>query len=735
MSATILLLCLLGPGSEASTEGLDLFERKIRPVLVEHCQGCHSADASNLKAGLRLDHRQGLLDGGDSGPALVPGHPEKSRIIAALRYRGPEMPPRRRLPERVVRDFERWISLGAPDPREAPESSDEAEIEDPDRGRDHWAFQPLDPGELPDVRDASWPRVPLDHHVLAGLETEGLRPAPEADRRTLLRRLTAVLTGLVPTPAEVEAFVNDPDPGAYEKQVERLLASPRHGEHLARLWLDLARYAEDQAHIVGNNKSLFYPNAHLYREWVIEALNENLPYDRFVRLQLAVDLTEPDNRDDLPALGFMGLGPKYYNRGNPLVKADEWEDRVDTFSRGLLGLTVACARCHDHKFDPVSTEDYYALAGVFASVKMRNLPLESWRPESASATEVASTGDENASGSKKESAKKKPKGPEISLHIIEEGKPVDLRVHVRGDPGNLGDTVPRRFLEILGGSDESRFREGSGRAELAEALFSSDNPLTARVMANRLWGWILGKPLVGTPSNFGVLGEPPTHPRLLDHLAERLVDSGWSLRDLQRELVLSATFRQSTRAAPGARERDPDNRGWGRARLRRRSIESWRDGILELSRGLDTRLGGESVEILDPASRRRTVYARVSRFELDGLLALYDFPDPNIHAARRVETTTPLQKLFGLNSPFMVEQARALASRLDAELPAEGSAEEVARRRIEWLYRELFQRSPDPREIEPGLAYLLGPDPGTGRDLVVEYAHALLASNEMLYLD
>ncbi len=707
MTSYLLLLTILqtgSPGLENNPEkGVDFFERKIRPVLVEQCYSCHSDQAKKLRSGLRLDLKAGMLRGGDSGhPAVVPGNPDKSKILAALKYKGPEMPPKQKLSDEVIENFEKWISMGAPDPRT---KKLEAKLSKKPDGKDHWAFQAIQDPPLPSVRLKPWPKSDLDHFILARLEKEGIKPSKEADRRTLIRRVTSVLTGLLPTPEEVEAFVNDPSEKAYEVLVDKLLSSPRYGEHITRLWLDLSRYAEDQAHIVGNNKSLFFPNAYIYRDWVIEALNRDLPYDRFLRLQLAVDLIEPDNKKDLAALGFMGLGPKYYNRNNPVVKADEWEDRIDTLSRGLLGLTVACARCHDHKFDPITSKDYYALAGVYASVKMYNRPLET----------------------DSKTDKSKSKSPGGAMHIIQEGRPTDLKVYIRGDHKNLGELAKRRFLSILGGSEEKAFTKGSGRQELAEAILDPKNPLTSRVIVNRLWAWAFGKPIVGTPSNFGVLGEKPSHPELLDHLATKFQKNGWSFKKFLRELVLSKTFKQSNQTEKSYVELDPENRWLGRAHLRRRSIETWRDSILMVSRGLEEKLGGPSVEIDNPQSRRRTIYAKVSRFQLNKLLALYDFPDPNIHAARRVETTTPLQKLFSLNSPFMVEQAKALANKLKEKATAESY--------VQAIYQHLFQRKPVPAELKLGIEYLSQKSGDTKRDFRVEYAHALLASNEMLYLD
>jgi hypothetical protein len=707
-----LLVCAVvafaGPRLAAAekAEDIEFFEKKIRPVLVEHCYSCHSAGAKKLRGGLLLDSRAALQKGGDSGPALVAGDAAASLLVKALRYDELKMPPSGKLPARVVADFEAWIRRGAVDPREAKTVATAAPRVDVEAGKRAWAFQRPRRHVAPALRQQDWPQRPLDRFVLARLEQAGLTPAPAAEARTLLRRLTFDLTGLPPTPEESEDFARDTSANAQaavEKVVERLLASPHYGERWARLWLDVARYAEDQAHIVGKNDSLFYPNAYLYRDWVIHALNADLPYDRFVKLQLAADLIEPKDQANHAALGYLGLGPKYYSRGSLAVMADEWEDRVDVVGRGLLGLTVACARCHDHKYDPLATEDYYALAGVFASTSMYNRPLDAKR---------AKTGGGDA------------KLPKDALHIVREGKPTDLNVFVRGDVNTKGAAVPRRFPRVLSAREPQPFRDGSGRRELAEAIASRDNPLTARVIVNRVWAQLFGRGLVGTPSNFGALGEPPTHPELLDDLAVRFMEAGWSLKWLQREIVLSAAYRQSSRANSQAESADPENRLLGRMSRRRLSIEAWRDSLLAAAGRLDGAVGGTSIDIADLRQTRRTVYSKVSRLSLNPLLALFDFPDANLHADRRVETITPLQKLFVMNSPFMTQLANALAERVTTD--AGDSTPEAF---VQRAYLVLYGREPSEVERRLGLSFLQAQG---GRQ---EYAHVLLASSEMMYLD
>src|SRR5437867_6511411 len=371
--------------------------------------------------------------------------------------------------------------------------------------RAFWSFRPPVAQPRPAVKNKRWPSQPLDYFVLARLEQTNLSPSLPADKRTLVRRVTFDVTGLPPTTEEVENFLRDVRRDAYQQLVERLLASPRFGEKMASMWLPLARYAEDQAHQVGSDTKYFYPNAWRYRQWVIEVINRDLPYDEFLRLQLAADKFEGTNSPNLAALGFLGLGPKYYNRDRLDVQADEWEDRVDTVCRAMLGLTVACARCHDHKFDPITTRDYYALAGVFASTKMVN---------------------KTPDGKVVEGKVSADKMPPNTFHMVEDGEAQDLNVFIRGKVERKGPLAERRFLRLLSAGEPEPFKGGSGRRELADAIASPANPLTARVIVNRVWGLFFGRPLVPTPSNFGHSGMPPSHPELLDDLAVRFMANG-----------------------------------------------------------------------------------------------------------------------------------------------------------------------------------------------------------------
>ncbi len=575
--------------------------------------------------------------------------------------------------------------------------------------RQFWSFQKPTAPRRPEIKNQRWPRQEFDYFILSRLEAKRLTPAAEAEKRTLIRRVTLDLTGLPPAPEEVSTFLKDKRRDAYERFVDRLLASPRFGERMASLWLPLARYAEDQAHQVGSDTKFFYPNAYKYRDWIIAAFNRDLPYDEFIRLQLAADKLGSTN--DLPALGFIGLGPKYYNRGRLEVMADEWEDRVDTVTRTFLGLTVACARCHDHKFDPITREDYYGLAGVFASTKMVN----------KSASGVAAKEDNSEKDTK---AKVDP----TVLHIVEDdSSPHDLNVFIRGNVQRKGNIAPRQFIRVLATETAVAFTNGSGRIDLAAAIASPENPLTARVMVNRVWGMFFGKGIVDTPSNFGHSGQPPSDQTLLDFLATHFMRQGWSVKTLAREIVLSSTYRQQARFNAKNAAVDSANESLWRMNRRRLSIEQWRDSLLFVSGELDSS-SGPSLELDATNNFRRTVHARVSRLQLNGTLMQFDYPDANVHAEKRAATTTAMQKLFALNSPFMIDRAKALAKRVTLS-PKAGESE-----RVEQVYALLFAREPEREEMKLALDFLRESE-STGMTRWEQYAQMLLASNEMLYVD
>jgi hypothetical protein len=572
--------------------------------------------------------------------------------------------------------------------------------------REWWAFQSPTKAELPQINQAAWPSRRIDHFVLAKLEAKKLSPSPAATKHTLARRLYLDLTGLPPTPEKMRAFLGDETDGAYEMLVEELMQRTAYGERLASMWLNKARYAEDQAHQVGGNIAFFYPNAFKYRKWVIDAFNNDLPYDDFIRKQLAADLEKDNSVTDLPALGFIGLGHKFYNRNRLTVKAEEWSEQVDTLTRAFLGLTVACAQCHDHKYDPVTQKDYYALAGVFAS------------------TDLVDRMEDGSEIKKDSEAHKKRIG---TIHIVRDTKPKDLHVFLRGNTETKGDLVKRRFLKVLAQNEPKSFTQGSGRLELAEAVADPNNPLTARVIVNRVWSIFFGRGLVATPSNFGQLGSLPSHSELLDDLAVRFMENNWSIKWLVRELVLSSTYQQNSQIISRNELIDPANIYLWRMNRRRLSVEQWRDSILAASNNLDRR-GGESLELTDAKNVRRTIYGRVSRKKLSDILIQFDYPDANVHSAKRSDTTTAIQKLFIINNSFMVEQAKGLAKRITGD----SSATDLTH--IQSTYALLYNRQPTREETDLGLAFLRLPAEGK-LTRWEQYSHALLAANEMMFVD
>ncbi len=886
------------PAAEPTAADVEFFEQRIRPVLVDHCYSCHSTDAKQqkkLKGGLLLDTRGGSRTGGETGPAVVPNDVGRSLLIAALRHQGGlEMPPTGKLPDAVIADFVKWIETGAVDPRDGTTAKSAAI--NWEAAKRHWAFQPPQRHAAPAVKNPAWPKTEIDYFVLAALESKGLRQTPPAAKRTWLRRVTFDLIGLPPTAEELSDFEHDNSPQATAKAIDRLLASPHYGERWARHWLDVARYADDKALAFVNP----WPHSYRYRDWVVRALAEDLPYDEFLRLQLAGDLL-PGPVDDytrrLAGLGFQGLGAVYH-KGNvgEQVKADEIDDRVDTLTRGLLGLTVACARCHDHKYDPIPTRDYYSLAAAYngagwdevqlaspddiaryqawdKAAKEKQSQLNQWleargrdightalkdaerlllvawqmrilqlrkvvfdetktadqeklsplflgrcrkfvetissgkppapfaewagvvaeeskqpmiegtnafisdrlreataklvreikealavrdksekpnaaqdallkaiwldgkAPFAVSAKEVADLlspeqKQEHASQQAAIAAHAKlaPPQPPRAHGVTGGGGP--MKVFIRGNVLRPGEVAPPGFLQILSSaSDTPRSPDKFTRLDLAHAIASRDNPLTARVIVNRVWQQHFGRGLVATPSNFGQLGERPTHPELLDTLAVRFMDAGWSLKWLHREILNSATYQLAADFDSRSAAADPDNRWLWRFAPRRLEIESWRDAVLATSGRIDRSLGGPSTSLAEPAHVRRTLYGKISRLEPDKLLVAFDFPDANVSSEQRHTTIVPQQQLFVLNSEFMLTSAREFAARIEHSSPDEEA-------RIAWSYREAFGRSPTADEAAAAAAFvrsILATD--EKQTAWQQLAHALLAANEFTWIE
>jgi len=617
-----------------------------------------------------------------------------------------------------------------------------------------WSFAPLKRVALPKVKDAAWPKTRIDYFILAKMEAAGMKPAPRAEDRVLQRRLAFDLTGLPPS--------DMPGQSNWSDEVRGMLANPHYGERWARHWLDLARYVDQTPDWLDSTKY-----SYLYRDWVVQALNEDMPYDRFVVRQLATDFLPECGPKDRVALGFIGLSPTYFKELQlppEIIKttvADEWEEHVDAIGRTFLGLTLACARCHDHKSDPITAQDYYALAGVFASVKLSELPTmsdEFWKPVEKARAAVASLEKQI-----KELAKKKPNDlkeqtaamqakidaiktgtphynmqmanavEEAALFVVNKekehgtkldykmGMARDLELMKRGNPNDLGESVPRRFLSAFPSKTglPRKFNTGSGRLELAQAIVEDAAPLSARVIVNRVWKHHFGRGLVDTPSEFGNLGEAPTHPELLDDLAGRFMEHGWSLKWLHREILNSATWQQSSVFAE-SEKLDPENKLYGRMLRRRLDWEAWRDAILTTTGQIDLKMGGPAASISDAKNLRRSLYGASDRQDMDPMLRIHDVPDPGAHNPWRTETITPLQGLFALNSPFMLEQGAILG-----RWAMNRSSDEV--------YARLFGRQPTSREAEVAKAFVSGRE----NDAAVwsQYAQALLAGNEMLFVD
>ncbi len=887
------LLAKIAPIALAAAEPDEFFETRVRPVFARNCYVCHT---DTHLGGLEVNSRQALLKGGNSGPAIVPGKPGESLLVQAVNHTHAKlkMPPSGRLREEEIRDLTEWVQRGAPWPETAaPANAKQLRITE--KHREFWSFRPIRKSEPPAVKNVRWARTAIDRFILAKLEEKSLEPARPAEKSALIRRAYFDLIGLPPTPAQVDAFARDESPGAFAKVVDHLLESAHYGERWGRHWLDIARYGDEK---LASTRDDPYPNAFRYRDWVVKALNDDMPYDLFVKAQIAADLMPAADRDKyLPGLGFYGLSPEFQ------------DDRVDVTTRGFMALTVACAQCHDHKYDPLPTKDFYALQGVFSSSRPHEYPLaapdvvEKWqarkkridtlekelkeflkreteqvgdilagqiarylmatartqlgRPladkldpvvlerfrvyfsgprehpylkrwdelvrKGATGAELQKEADtfqalalevirekRELTGQKKtlDSAKAilwkdlyfatprpdLPYRPPVGLlyfgevaqyplmerevirflhgdrrqHVerliaeidnlqaslppqypflnglADSAKPSNQKVRIGGNAETLGEEVPRRFLEILSGGEPKPFSNGSGRLELAEAIASPSNPLTARVMMNRVWQYHFGEGLVRTPGNFGQLGERPTHPELLDYLAAQFIERGWSLKAMHREIMLSAVYQVSSVATEKHKSADGDNRLLAHAHRRRLDAEALRDSLLFVSGRLDSTVGGppvwltenyatqkgpdgeadkysQAAEWITGLRSRRTLYGYVARRRPDQTMALFDFPSPSSTADRRFTTSTPLQRLFFLNSDFVARQAEGLAAAVKREPGDEA--------RIRRIYKLLYARDPLPEELAAGREFLRGKT-----NAWPEYAQVLLASNEFLYI-
>ena len=737
-----------------TAEQAAFFESKVRPLLFKHCYECHSGRSEKVKGGLRIDGHPWIAKGGESGTLIVPGNPERGLLMEAIKWQSFEMPPRGKLAKDEIAVLENWVRMGAPFPgtdESAIVVEKEKEPYDWSRFRkEHWAFRPIEKQT-----------GTIDQFVRARLQKAGLKPNEPAAERVLIRRACFDLIGLPPTPGQVEAFLKDSSPNAFEKVINQLLDSPHYGERWGRYWMDVARYSDGMGGFLDNAA---LPNAWRYRDWLIDALNRDMPYDEFVRLQIAGGLD--GNEDDFVATGFFAVGPTYRGDGGDpeataQAQAETLSDRVDTVSRAFLGLTAACARCHDHKFDPITIKDYYALAGIFrntqvgtrffapkqkvdeynkaqADIRDQNNAINGFLDDEAKRQkknrqeiEKLFTDDQKKQlASMRAELKRRqqasPPRPD-EAHVLNDSGRSDMHVAIRGNLRRSGELVPRRFLEIVAGKEAAHFKSGSGRLQLADAIVDSSNPLTARVIVNRVWQWHFGKALVRTPSNFGTLGEKPTHPELLDHLAAEFIADGWSLKNLHRKIMLSQTWQMSSRHDESKFAIDGDNRLIWRMNPRKLEVEVWRDTLLAVSGELDRTLGGKPTDNI-LSSPRRTIYGAISRngdrYTSDEFLRLFDFPSPRATAATRPVSTVPQQYLFMMNSDFMIRRAEALAKSL-------GNLTDNAAR-IRATYERLYGRPVDDRELQLGLAFL-GDEQVTGAKWP-QYAQVLLSAHELMQI-
>lgn len=948
---------------EFSPQQLELFEKQIRPLLIQHCLECHGPEKQ--EGGFNLATRESLIKGGDSGAAVVTGNPAESLLMEAVEYLGePKMPPTGRLPAEKIEQLRHWVESGAVWPKDSPLSDGTTttrRFEVTEKQQHWWAFQAVRDHTPPAVRGANWPRDDLDRFILLKLEAAEMLPAPEADRAAWLRRATFDLTGLPPTPEDLKAFMTDNSDRAFESVVQRLIDSPAYGQRWARHWLDVARYADFyDANPSTRTASCELTEAWRYRDWVVDALNRDLPYDQFIVHQIAGDRLPSPNGEEVYADGLVAttfLSNGVWDRGDAdkeKIVSDMVDDNIGVIGKAFLALTLDCARCHDHKFDPISTEDYYGLAGMFYSSHLlkelgakggeytvNRVPLigptalakragQEKRLEETTATlaeldrehrfqeliagghtlvpirfqseagaigMIADDGSTTVSGNLAKdryvvetvipeglkarylrlealpdaalpasgpgrasdgnfvitrlSASYFPPGREteptaikfaaaqadfeqanfpvksavdddlkdgwavspqsgkahvavfefapetvippgsklhitieqqhsdqhtlgkfrlsvaqtltvsppvdasqrleltatrdalrqelsipipLAMAVTEGGTPgglfpgiQDVPIHIRGSYARLGPVVPRRLPKFLAGTDQPPITQGSGRKELAAWIASPSNPLTARVIVNRVWQWHFGEGLVRTPNNFGLLSEPPTHPELLDWLASRFIEDGWSLKKLHRRIMLSATYRQGSRISRDAFDKDPENRLYGRFSSRRLEAEAIRDAILAASGQLDQTAGGPAGD--DFTIRGRSLYVQTARWQRDSYANLFDAANPDSSTERRVTSTVAPQALMLLNHPWMQEQARHLAERLVREIPEGNEA------RIERAYQLLLGRKPQEEELEIAQSVVSGADGAVPNVGWIDLAHVLLCSNEFIYLD
>jgi hypothetical protein len=787
-------LCRAQTQPPPSAEGVAYFEKNIRPLLASNCYTCHSSNLASPMSGFTLDTRVGLLRGGKTGvPAVVPGRPEDSLLIAAVKHtaNGLSMPPGKTLNDSQIASLVEWIKMGAPDPRtEAAPGAPPAY--DWEKARRHWSFQPVTDPQPPRV-SAAWNQSPIDAFIKSKLDEQKLTPQALASKPALIRRVTYDLTGLPPTPEEVAAFVKDASPQAFEKLVDRLLASPQYGEKWGRHWLDLVRYADT----AGDNADFPVPSLYRYRNWVIAAFNHDQPYDQFLRDQIAGDLIAARDglasknieewRSKIIATGYLANSRRFGSRANEFHLTID--DTIDNIGKAMLGLTIACARCHDHKFDPIPTADYYALYGIFKSTNYAHAGTEIYphtygftalnpddaarlkevetqlsgldnRTEDISAGRIKFPTDAAKRQAQQEDDANKRRWTAAYPYLrkaysVSDGAPVNARIMVRGEPATLGPAVPRGFLTILGGQKLPTDEKGSGRLELAQWIANPNNPLTARVIVNRVWAWHFGQGIVPTPDDFGARGEPPVNPALLDYLTSRFIEDAWSIKKLHRRILLTRAYQMASGANEANLVKDSRNAFLWRFNPRRLDAEEIRDALLCVSANLDLTPGAEQPFPLEMswhysqhqpfigadsayATNKRSVYLMQQRIRRQHFLELFDGADPNSETGIRPQTTTALQALFDMNDPFFHTQADALAIRLAMNFETDAG-------RLGYAYQLLYSRAPAADELREARQFLttarqsLGgsrlPDWQVSRAAWAGLMRVLLSANEFITLD
>jgi mono/diheme cytochrome c family protein len=754
-----------GYGAEASTAGEEFFEKEIRPLLAAHCLQCHGGAAgggvAKTEGGLSLTSRAALLHGGDDGPAIVPGRANESLLIRSVRHEGDfSMPPKKepQLTTAEIAALARWVDEGAAWPASAatiaPPPGQPYTIT-PEQ-RKFWSFQPVRVVPPPTVKDAVWPHGDIDRFLLAAMEMHGLKPSPPADKRTLLRRVTFDLTGLPPTPEEIAAFLRDDSAEAFRRVVNRLLESPAYGQRWGRHWLDTVRYADSRDSRAHPDDD--FNEAWRYRDWVVDAFNHDMPYDQFIVQQFAGDLSPAtSNGDGVIATEMLSIGRWDTGEADKeKMMTDIVDDQIDLVGRTFLGLTLACARCHDHKFDPIPTADYYGLAGIFFSSHVVPDPGDKTKdtlrlhiPLAPAAEVEKYTRHAKQIADLEQLIQTKGKQPELLAAVealkatlppppamangaLEGGVPQsayagihDAHILIRGSYARLGEIVPRHFPTILTRPGQPPpVLHGSGRLELARWIASPDNPTTARVMVNRIWQHHFGQGIVRTPDNFGKLGKPPTHPELLDYLADQFVASGWSIKAMHRAILLSAAYQQSSAATPESLELDRENLYLSRMNRRRLEAEPLRDALLFVTGELDERLGGPAT--LDFNSPRRTLYQLICRSNRSTFRELFDAADSSSIVSTRTISTVAPQALFMLNDPFVLQRAKNLATRVNSAATQAAARDDA--QKIDTLYELLFARLATPAEREIGVAAIHA----SGWEA---YCQVLLCSNEFMYID